>query len=183
VLLTGSFNWTNNDNTENSIACDDPAAVQAFLQEHTRLKSQTKQLQHISDLAIKSNDSITIPCTTISHEDLRKKIASGNKCWVLKLSKMQATDPDFFQQNHLFFDPDLLSQPYWTTNTQFSPTHFENWLNNQPTLSTTQIRYLNTWYRRIKPNDLVLPIGQKNELLGLGVIQPGPPAFKKNLTG
>ncbi|MCC6410061.1 MAG: hypothetical protein IT270_00295 [Saprospiraceae bacterium] len=175
VLLTGSFNWTNNTNTENTIACDEKSAVQTYLQEFTNLKNRATQLHHTTDLAVKTTSRILDQKNTISHEDLRKKIASGSKCWVIKLEKAQLNNRRFFQQNQFPFDPEKLSQPYWTQNTQFSPTHFENWLNSQTTFTVVQIRYLNTWYRRIRPGDVLLPIGPKNNLLCIGVVQPGNP--------
>lgn len=175
LLLTGSFNWTNNTNSENTIACDDKIAVQTYLQEFTHLKNRTTHLQRTTDLAVKTSAKIFDPKNTISHEDLRKKIASGSKCWVVKLDKLQIKDPLFFQTKQFPFDPELLSQSYWTHNTQFATTQFENWLNSQPSFSILQIRYLNTWYRRIRPGDILLPIGPKNKLLGIGVVKTGNP--------
>ena len=175
ILLTGSLNWTKNTNTENTLACDEKSAIQAYLREFTNLKNRTTQLQQTTDLPVKTASPVLEIINTISHEDLRKNIASGSKCWVIKLDKIQIKDPLFLQKNQFPFDPKLLSRPYWTHNTQFSPTHFKNWLSRQTTFTIVQARYLNTWYRRIRAGDMLLPIGPKNNLLGIGVVQPGNP--------
>ncbi len=176
ILLTGSFNWTNNNNSENMLATDEPTAVSAFLTEFLHLKTKGRLLQNTSDITVKTSAPAAAE-TFHTLEQLRKNIAGGSKCWVVKLHKKQIKDPLFFQKNQFPFDHELLSQPYYTHYTQFSPNHFENWLNSQTTFTNIQIRYLNTWYRRIRPGDVFLPIGTKNELLGIGVVHAGATTY------
>jgi hypothetical protein len=172
-LLTGSFNWTYNSNAENLLITTDGAAVAAFLQAFHDEKAISKRIftvqqaeaRPVAPWALFENTRFTLA-------DLRRKVGSGIRVWVIRADKMHPDLPLFFRQNRLWFDARKQLFSYWQRCRTWDAAVFNEWLPEQD-LSPAHARTLRRWAVRMRTGDVVFATTHAG-VRAAGIVQSVP---------
>jgi len=177
LLLTGSFNWTYNSNAENLIATDAPELVLAFREEFNRLKACCVQIRKINPAAVKVFANYPLfQNTHFQLSDLRKRISGGAVVWWVRLGREPGNWAGHFKAHRLPIDAKGLLRSYWTAWRRWDPEFFDDWWRPEGAaqVKAANGRALRTLIRRMQVGDLVLAIVERQQLVGLGIIQSEP---------
>ncbi len=178
TLLTGSFNWTYNDNAENLIACHDGQLITAFKTEFDTQKQDAKRVYVVRAEDAKS--FVAFPLferTQFSIPELRKQVSRGAGVWVFRLDLFQKEGVFDFKANHLPFDHHGFLFPFWVAYRMWDLGLFKHELDNLNHQCTPiQIRDLRRWILRMNIGDLILAVQDKTRLMAIGIVQSEPQA-------
>lgn len=178
LLLSGSFNWTYNCNTENLLVSDDPGAVEAFRHEFSRLKGLSVHVRKIRPADAKVFAAFPLfQNTHFQLSDLRKRISSGAGVWWVRAGTRlrPAVWDDYFRQHRLPLDHNQYLSSYWSAYRIWDETLLDEcWPALTSGISAAAARSLRLLTRRMHAGDLVLAVSGKRSVFGLGIVQSDP---------
>jgi len=176
LLLTGSFNWTYSSNAENLLVTDDPVLLDSFQQEFSRLKGLSVHIRKIRPAEVKVFASFPFfQNTNIQRTDLRRRISSGAGVWWVRLQNRNETWEPHFRAHRLPLNPQEILRPYWAAYRLWDTDLFdEMWPLLAAEAPAAQAKGVRTLARRARTDEIVLAIGGKKQLHGLGIIQSDP---------
>lgn len=182
LLLTGSFNWTYNSNSENLLILQSVPIVQSFQEEFARLKAKARRIFQVSGVDAKVFAAFPLFQNTLfSLADLRKKVSTGIGVWTvgIKASEMEVAEL-FFKRSVFPFDPTGLMRAYWARYRVWSAPRFHDVFRQWKSAGFSQaaLRNLWCWTVRIKTGDLVfLTEKRSGTLLAIGIVQSEPQPY------
>lgn len=179
ILLTGSFNWTNNSNAENLLALRDAALITTFQDEFERLKTGAQRITRVSRADAKVFAAFPLfENTRFPLSDLRKKVSGGAGVWLVRVDQRHMEQSAIFKQHFLPFDAAGLLISYWLSYRIWDEPSFETLLENiKPEYSPAKIRALQIWTRRMRIGDVVLATTKKQQVIGVGILQSDPQPY------
>jgi hypothetical protein len=176
ILLTGSYNWTQNSNAENLIICEDGNLVKEYQQafeEELKINTPLKQvryddLKRFSDFPLFQNTQHT--CTYI-----RKRVSLGTKTWYIVHQK-NAPDVNInFQTSMFSIDQEQILKPFWKYYRTWNELAFQEEMNNpESSLPSRKKKWFKHFLLKMKVGEYLLYFAKEGNLLGLGVIQSEP---------
>lgn len=192
LLLTGSFNWTNNSNAENLLLTAEAMTVSAFREELKRQKASAQRIFQVLRTDVKIFAAFPLfEKTQFPITDLRKKVSCGSKVWLVHLDKLKIERSFVFSENQIPFDAENLLSPFWRAYRMWDETLFEEEANRLKTeYPELLLQKLRCWAKRMQIGDLVFIVGRNavpaqnqnrsrspSYLLAVGIIQSYPQPF------
>jgi len=192
LLLTGSFNWTNNSNAENLLLTDEAITLAAYREEFIRQKAHAQRIFQVRRADVKVFAAFPLfEKTAFPITDLRKKVSRGTNVWLVRLDKLKMDRTSVFSEQQIPFDAVNLLAPFWTAYRMWDEELFEEKMERlKPESSEVLLRELRCWARRMKIGDLVFGVSRNavpakdrarnstpEYLLAVGIIQSHPQPF------
>ena len=182
TLLTGSFNWTYNQNHEHLLRITDVETIRAFEVEWDKLTSTIKPLKKVDPLALKragwfpffENTQFNIPA-------MRQAVARGACMWAVRADREATRDLTcFFSSQRLFCDRQGTLRGYWNNHRYWSKDWFLDWRATQSSSNVKQ-PLIKRWALRMSQGDFVVLTGPKAHIFAIGVVQSEPKAIETGI--
>ncbi len=176
LLLTGSFNWTYNNNAENLVLSTEPALITAFLAEFEREKAESRQIFQVRREEIRVFSAYPLfENTCFQLTGLRRAVSRGATAWLVRLEKCPWPTARIFRENRLPFDPLRLLGPFWAASAVWDETRFKGDFSSRAArISPALSRELCRWAVRIRIGDLIFATLGRQQMIALGVVQSLP---------
>lgn len=178
-LLTGSYNWTYNNNAENLICSNDPVLCEAYTQAFLGLLVHSREIRSIKPEEVRRFSIYPLfESARFDLVDLRKKVSAGSNLWVLKTKSAHKTPvEDCLEKGLLPFDAGGVLSDYWL--------RYPNWDKRTAAdfLSALKINpklLLQRWIKGVQHSDLIAVVNTEGILSRLGIVQSDPQAFNGN---
>ena len=179
LLLSGSFNWTYSSNAENLLVLEEPALIQVFTEEFSRIKSLSVQIHKIRPAELKVFAGFPLfENTHFQLNDLRSRISSGARVWWVHAGPAPDAWAEYFRAHRLPFDSKGRLLPFWTAYRHWDEDLFaECWPALQAGISPAAARGVQLFTRRMQVGDLVMTVVRHSAVVALGIVQSDPKSW------
>lgn len=177
TLLTGSFNWTYNQNHENLLRIIDLETMRAFEEEWDKLTSTIKPLKKVDPLALKRTGWFPFfENTQLSLPTMRQAVARGACMWAVRADREATRDlACFFSSQRLIWDRQGTLRGYWNNHRYWRKDWFLDWWATQSGSNVNQL-LIKRWALRMAQGDFAVLTGPKAHILAIGLVQSEPKA-------
>ncbi len=172
VVMTGSFNWTNNSNAENVLVMRDAGLAGAYLEEFSRIKALSERVLKVRRERLKPFAVYPIfENTRFRREDVRLRLSLGAGVWKVPAGYFGPEHSVAWQSVCMCFDPEGVLLPYWRSEAGFDNQRMRAYLQIAG-LPVGVLQQLRAPLLRIRKGDFII-VAQEH-ILALGMIQSDP---------
>jgi hypothetical protein len=171
-VLTGSFNWTKAEQLDCLTTIECPDTVHVFLSAFREVIESCQTLSQIRNVPPKTVQFSTLFQPLVwTAKDLKKRIISGSKLWLVKIHDEASWDISLNEMQHVLMTKHHFYFP--SQNGDWDDALFQKWLSLAglgPSLRSLLHRYCS----RIKIGDILVAVLPDGTLSGAGVVASEP---------